>query len=195
MGNQQSMGVDARCDTFEPIKSFFKANLLGDIKAVYGKDEIKLTIKGKEAVENKISYTPPVYDNEQAVYIVRLLPLIVGYSVDIPIFAPGAGEQLQCVFHVTGKESVKVPTGTYECYKGSLKVKQGEATFLDHEIWYSVEAPYYMVKYSAGLFSFHLAKISDKIEKKSGKKVNKSQQWESQEFAKKGWRLWVAAEV
>ncbi len=182
LGNQLRLGANVRCDTFQPIKGFLSNKAMGEMTAVYGKDEITLTIEGKKKTQKQIPYTPPIYDNEQVVYMLRRLPLKIGYRVSIPIFTPGGGEILQCIIHVTEKRKQKVPAGTFECYKASLTVKQGEATFLEHDLWYSVEAPHYLVKYDLGTASFELAQIGVKKELSNSEPIKlKPAPWEDKE--------------
>ena len=51
------------------------------------------------------------------VRIVRRLPLAKGYKGVMPIYASFGGGKIPIEVEVTGKETVEVPAGKFECYK------------------------------------------------------------------------------
>ncbi|MCD6359120.1 MAG: DUF3108 domain-containing protein [Dehalococcoidia bacterium] len=97
-----------------------------------------------------------VYDSSETLFIGRALPLEVGYYIE---FASTSSSQFMTpvvAFTVTGVEEVEAPVGTFDCYR----VKFGDiASGTEQEatwMWYEVEAPHRLVKYSAGQNNFLL---------------------------------------
>jgi hypothetical protein len=83
-----------------------------------------------------------VFDNEQAMHLMRRLPLKIGYKPNLTIFSTlGGGVAIPITLEVTAKEKITTPAGTYDCFKVDLSVNQ---TF-----WFSDDAHRYVVKFEA----------------------------------------------
>jgi hypothetical protein len=110
-----------------------------------------LTIKGKDKpIKKEVAVAATVYDNEQALELIRRLPLKVGYKATFPIFPEMSGQVVDCTIEVLGKEKVKAPLGEFECWKTDLKVVSGGGVGLDHTLYFSADAHRYLVKYDTG---------------------------------------------
>lgn len=140
-GIQSVSHVEADADTFSPIHSVWKHTLLGDVEATYYPEYAELKAVGKDTVQ-KVTFTPPIIDNEEAVEWMRRLPLADGYTNNQSVLASLVGNVVPITWSVSGPESVSVPAGTYQCYKISLSINQ---TF-----WYSSDANRYLVKFEGG---------------------------------------------
>jgi hypothetical protein len=163
VGSRQSIGlgrvegfsrVDADWDTFRPIESCY------DMTPVMGKFSIKfmptqliVTSEGASGKANKstIDETRTVYDNEQAMDLIRRLPLAPGYKITLPILGIG-GSKVDLPLEVMGKESVKVPAGEFECFKIHLDL-------VNQTFWYSADAHRYLVKFDANAVIAELTQI------------------------------------
>ena len=143
--------VSADVETFAPISSVWKHALLGEASATYRSGEIEIARPGKEAT--KLAVEKIVYDNEQAMHLMRRLPLEVGYKTTIPIIATlGGAATIPLGIEVTAKEVLKVPAGDFECFKVNLSVGQ---TF-----WFTTDANRYLVRLEAGGATASLASIA-----------------------------------
>ena len=142
--------VDADAGTFVPLKSHWKHQMLGEATATYGAGEVVVEKSGQRAV---IPAEKVVYDNEQVIFVMRRLPLAVGYKTVLPVVATlGASAVLPIGIEVVGTEVIEVPAGKFECFRVQMNVGQ---TF-----WLSNDAHRYLVKFDAGGASAHLSSVT-----------------------------------
>ena len=88
---------------------------------------------GKDDV-TKFDLTGVVYDNEEAVQLMRRLPLAPDYKTTLHIFSGlGGGNVVPLEAKVTAQEKVEVPAGTFDCYKVELSM-------VHQTFWYSTDA-------------------------------------------------------
>lgn len=141
--------VDADKDSFAPVSGLTR-NARGDFSAVYGLDRVKLTttISTNTTVRDIVAGRV-AYDNEQALYVIRRMPLAEGYSGSFDIFSVQGGALVRCTITVTGKEAVTVPAGAFDCYKLDLAVFSGTIKALQHTLWISTDKRKLLVKYDA----------------------------------------------
>ncbi len=140
--------------TFRPISSEFRHSLLGTVAADYTSKAVTIRSKandGKESVK-KLDLDGVYYDNEQGWQLFRRLPLADDYKGKMHIYATYGGGAMKLDVAVTGKETVEVPAGKFECYK--LLVKPVQQTF-----WISADAHRYAVKFEAAGISGVLQSI------------------------------------
>ena len=96
---------------------------MGNFEAVHGDNSVNL----KSAVDsNERTHDIPVdgtvYDNEQVLYLIRCLPLKVGYTAEFDIFPVQSGTVSHCRIDVTGTETVPWQGGEMDCYAIKLAV-------------------------------------------------------------------------
>jgi tetratricopeptide (TPR) repeat protein len=148
MVNTPNLGLSrvlADKKTFRPLSSTFRHSLLGTVEADYGPNEVTIHSKdnsGKESTR-KMELDGVHYDNEQGWQVFRRLPLTDNYQGRLPICATFGAGPVDLEVQVTGKESVEVPAGEFDCYK--LLVKPVQQTF-----WISRDPHRYVVKFEAG---------------------------------------------
>ena len=135
--------VDRR--TFRPISSVFKHTLLGNATAEYAPKKVTIRSMGNDGQESvkKFDLDGVYYDNEQGWQLFRRLPLTDDYKGTTPICVTFGEGLMKLDVEVTGKETIEVPAGKFECYK--LLVKPVQQTF-----WISTDAHRYPVKFEAG---------------------------------------------
>ncbi|MCE5341729.1 MAG: DUF3108 domain-containing protein [Planctomycetaceae bacterium] len=156
---QQFTQVDARIDDMTPIYGRTK-NQLGYFEANYLPNKINLTIKTSSKSQNN-EFTPQetVYDNEEALYLIRRMPLAENYTGKFNIFPVQSGAICQSEIKVTGKEQITVPAGTFDCFKIELAVYTNEIKALQHNVWISADKNKYLVKYDSGQAIMELSQI------------------------------------
>ena len=141
-GSQQSSRMEVQADSFKPLHTHWKINLIGAVDVTYSPGYAEMKMVGKDEVE-KVDLTGVVYDNEEVVQLMRRLPLASDYKTTLHVFTGlGGGNIIPLGVEVAGEEKVDVPAGTFDCYKVKLSIKQ---TF-----WYSTDAHHYLVKFEAG---------------------------------------------
>jgi hypothetical protein len=95
-------------------------------------------------------FTGPATDAEQTVFLMRRLPLAVGYKTTVPVTSNSI-EPSQLELTVTGIESVQTLAGKFNCYKVSFN-RVGQ-TF-----WIGVEGARPLVKFQSGAVEAELVK-------------------------------------
>jgi hypothetical protein len=141
-GVQQWSRVEVEADSFKPIHSRWKHTLIGDADTTYTPGHAEVKMKGKDEIK-KVELTGVFYDNEEAIQLMRRLPLATNYNTTARIFVSlGGGSVLPIRLDVAGLEKVVVPAGTFDCYRVELSIKQ---TF-----WYSADEHRYLVKFEGG---------------------------------------------
>ena len=153
-GGESVSRVEVDPETFRPLTSYWKHTMLGEVSAVFKPGEVQM----KRADAEKPTTVPldrPVYDNEEALHLLRRLPLQVGYKTTVPVLTTlGGGNVIPLGIEVTAKEVVEVPAGKFDCFKVVLSVGQ---TF-----WFSDDAHRYFVKLEAAGAKAHLASIAQR---------------------------------
>ena len=97
-----------------------------------------------------IPFIGPATDSEESVFLLRRLPLEIGYKTTIPVTSNTiAPVQLELV--VTGIESVETPAGKFNCYKVSFKS-------LGQTFWIGVDKTRPLVKFQSGALEANLVK-------------------------------------
>jgi hypothetical protein len=136
-------------------------NQLGDFVAAYEQDKVTLStnIKGVDTTK-AIAVSGPVFDNEEALMLMRRLPLAEGYSAKFQIFPVVSGNVADCQIDVTGTEEVTVPAGTVKCWTVKLAVYSGTIKALEHTLWFSADEKKQLVKYDAGTAIMELEKVT-----------------------------------
>ncbi|MHC4444593.1 MAG: DUF3108 domain-containing protein [Planctomycetota bacterium] len=164
---QQYTRVDAERDSFAPIMGRTDNSMTGHYRADYGPKKVKLKIETNERKDTReVALDKVAYDNEQALYLIRRLPLAEGYEAWFPIFTVQGGTVVECQIVVTGKEKVTVPLGSYDCYKMDLSIYSGGIEALKHQLWFSADKHQYLVKYDAGSAVMELVDVSRKAKGK-----------------------------
>jgi hypothetical protein len=142
-GASQSLShVEVDVETFRPLHSRWKHNLFGEADAQYTPGDAEVLVKGKDKPK-KIALGGVVYDNEEAIQLLRRLPLATGYKTTLRFLSSlSAGSIVPVQVTVSGPEKINVSAGSFDCYKVALSIRQ---TF-----WYSTDAHRYLVKFEAG---------------------------------------------
>lgn len=151
-GGEMLSHTDIDPQTFQPLASYWKHTLLGEVTAVFRPGEVEIT-KAGAADSTKIRLDKPVFDNEECFHLARVLPLKPGYKISPPIITTlGGGGVIPIGMEVVKVEMVEVPAGKFECFKLQLSVGQ--------TLWYSTDANRYLVKFEAGGAIGQLTSIS-----------------------------------
>jgi hypothetical protein len=146
--NSPNLGLShvvADRQTYRPLSSVFRHSLLGTVAAEYGPRNVTIRSSGSDGKESvkKFDLDGVHYDNEQGWQLFRQLPLADDYKGEIPICGTVTGGAMEIDVEVTGKETLEVPAGKFECYK--LLAKPVQQTF-----WISNDSNRYPVKFEAG---------------------------------------------
>ncbi len=155
--------VEADAESFAPIYGQ-TTNWTGNFAAEYGKENVRLSI-GTDAQKSTqdISINGVAYDNEQAIYLIRRMPLAEGYKGSFPIFTVQSSTTVECRIKVLDVEEIVVEAGTFKCYKTDLAIYAQGTKTLQHTLWFSADEHKYLVKYDVGgSATMELAKVWQK---------------------------------
>lgn len=165
VGHKQTTVVTADRETFAPFLGETK-NAAGNYKAIYKPTEILLTVntQGKE-ITRTIKRDGIAFDNEQALYVIRRLPLEMGYQAEFPVFAVQGGVLVTCRIEVVATEQITTEKGPVFCNKLKLAVFIGGVKALEHQLWFSADEHKYLVKYDSGSAIMMLKDVQVRDEK------------------------------
>jgi hypothetical protein len=109
---------------------------------VYDNGAIRIQAKTAEGTQTaSVGYPPNAWDNDQLLMSIRALPLAVGYTFKVPIYA-GSTAPVNVTINVIGTETIDAPAGSFNTYKVELDYGQGQ-----QYLWYAVDPPHYLVEY------------------------------------------------
>jgi hypothetical protein len=152
---QSVSSVDVDSETFRPISSHWKHSMLGDVTAVYSPGEVQVQRVGRTGIDTN-ALSGVVYDNEEAMHLMRRLPLHVGYKATVSVFASlGTATVIPVGLEIVGKETVEVPAGKFDCLKVHLSV-------VNQDLWFSDDAHRYVVKFEAGPITAVLMSVTQR---------------------------------
>jgi hypothetical protein len=155
-GKVQSVSsVDADAESFRPFSSRWKHSLLGEALATYDGDQVRIRRVGQ--AQPQITTTEGVFfDNEEAMDAMRRLPLEVGYKTTLSVFTTlGGGNRILLPLEVTGKETVEVPAGKFDCFRVHLGL-------VNQTFWFSDDSHRYLVKFEAAPLTAQLTSITQR---------------------------------
>ena len=135
----------------QPLHSIFRHGVLGDADATYGPDGVDVV---GAAFTTRLDGDRELYDNEQSMHLLRMLPLAPGYKTQIRFLPIWTAEVADVDVEVVEIETCKVPAGEFECYKLALDVGKVRQT-----LWLSTGPERYPVKLRAEGVLFELAGI------------------------------------
>ncbi|MEO8352466.1 MAG: tetratricopeptide repeat protein [Chthoniobacteraceae bacterium] len=150
-GNSFSQ-VDADANDFKPISSQWKQAQLGEAFAVYHEDEVDVKQASSPDVTT-LAIKQPVFDNEQAIHVMRRLPLAIGYKATLPVISTLSGTgTIPIGLEVTEMETVKTPAGEFEAFKTRLSVGQ--------TMWFANDEHRTLVRFGAGGIEANLVSVT-----------------------------------
>jgi hypothetical protein len=146
--------VYADRDTFRPIESVLGHFLVGRVEAKYESNHVTVRTEGIDGTQTvrEADLDQVCYDNDQCAYVLRRLPLEVGYKVELPIYIAVSSGKTEIEAEVVGTETLEVPAGTFECYKVDIPCCQ-------ETYWFSTDRHRYLVQLEDSSVKAELASI------------------------------------
>jgi hypothetical protein len=162
-GLSQYTYVEADANSFVPTYGQ-TTNWTGNFAAEYSKNNVKLTTDTQDNKNTRdIPVNQVVYDNEQALYLIRRMPLAEGYEGSFQICTIQGSAIVECRIKVLAVEDVNVEAGTFKCYKTDLSIYSGDTKSLQHTLWFSADEHKYLVKYDVGgVATMEMKQVSQK---------------------------------
>ena len=159
---QQFSRVDAKMENFVPVRGRTKNNL-GDFQAVYepGFVELESNVSGQKSKKSFPLYNT-VYDNEQAIYLIRRLPLDLSYKAAFHIFVVQTGVVFPARLEIKKREKISVPAGEFDSYRLEIVGFKDGIKALQHTMWYSADDRKILLKYDSGQAIIELEDVLQK---------------------------------
>lgn len=135
--------LDVEAGSMKPIHAIWRNVPMGSTETRYspGKADLQIKNVGQRTVE----LSGIVYDNDEAIQLIRRLPLGPGYKKTVTLFVGLAGMAVPVGLEVVATEKVTVPAGTFDCYKVALNLLNSTQT-----LWYTTDAHRFLAKFEAG---------------------------------------------
>lgn len=135
--------LDVEAGSMKPIHCIWRNVPMGSTETRYTPGKADLQIKG--VGQRSVELSGIVYDNEEALHLIRRLPLANGYKKTVSLFVGLAGMAVPVGLEVVATEKVTVPAGTFDCYKIALNILNSTQT-----LWYTTDAHRFLAKFEAG---------------------------------------------
>jgi len=133
-----------------PISSTLRHGTLGNAQATFGPHGAEIT-SGKAITQ--VESDQQLYDNDQSMHLIRMLPLEPGYKTQLNLLPIWTGTILETRLKVKKKETCSVPAGDFECFVLNLDVGQSQT------LWFSTGPEQHLVRLKDGGVEIELAKI------------------------------------
>lgn len=145
----QDISVTVGADDLRPLsgnQTVKTADSTISISSSYAASKVTVTatVDGEQQ-SGQLDIPDDTYDNDEALFLFRAIPLEVGYTATYVNVVPSAGLLPKATVSVLARVDVDTPAGTFDSYK--LKLTAQGATIY---IWYGAEAPHYLLKYDNG---------------------------------------------
>ena len=141
-GAHSASAVVVEPDSFAPIRSWWKHALIGNSSAEFSQGAAAVAMA--DGTTRKVELETTTFDNEQAIHLIRRLPLRVGSEETITIISTlGGGTLIPLSVKVTKAEEIKVPAGTFNALKVELHP-------VNQFFWFSDDANRYLLRMEAG---------------------------------------------
>ena len=151
MGMPQRLSrVEVDADTMRPVSSsFFVYPIIPGTQIDYDGKQVRVQVKGQEA--KSVSLNGLTFDNEEAAFLARRLPLAPDYKTTLTL-TNLIGTPIKLGVAVTGTDDIEVAAGKFHCYK--LEFKDIQNTF-----WIASSASRPIVKMDVGGALVELTRI------------------------------------
>lgn len=142
-GSHARSQLDVDAASMKPIRSTWTIQPVVAAEATYANGHAEVLVKG--SAPQTIDLAGVVYDNEEAMQLIRRLPLATGFTKTFSVLVSIAGGRIVPVqLSVAGTEKIQAPAGTFDCHKVVLSLAGTHQTF-----WFSTDAHRYLVKFEA----------------------------------------------
>ncbi len=135
--------TEVEAGSMKPIHAVWNVRPVAATETTYANGRAELKLKGMEP--RTVECNGIVYDNEEALQLIRRLPLAHGFKKSINVLVAVAGGLIVPVqLEVIGAEKIEVAAGSFACHKVQLTLAGSSQT-----LWYSTDASRLLVKFEA----------------------------------------------
>jgi len=117
--------VDA--ESLLPIKQWASSPAYGDFRSTYFEDKVVTTVgDSSPAQEKETSFINPIYDNDEIIFIINLLPIQEGYVRNLQAYIPYHLLALNIRLKYKGLQDLSLPSGSVNARKLDLELLLGQ---------------------------------------------------------------------
>ncbi len=155
LNGHRATAVEYDKETFDTAYSLMVLGETGSTRAWYAEDGLSAKVEySKSGAERTFDFNQRVYDNEQAVDLLRQIPLEVGYSMSKKIFVSFSGMPVDINFEVVGIEKMDTIFGNIDCYEVFIDMHVQQQS-----VFFTADERRILVKMSAGGVDGVLSKL------------------------------------
>lgn len=111
-------------ESMRPRQTVMESTIFGNSSAEWGDKEIVITRPGEESPQ-VVEMDEPAFSNDETLYVMRVLPLEVGYKVTLALrVAFTGGNPVGFEISVSKKEEIVTPAGTFDCFRLETNIAQ-----------------------------------------------------------------------
>lgn len=155
-------GVTVLNNNFKPLNSFTQYGPNNRSSAIYNGNKITYTsVKNGKESRNETKVELPVFDNEQTLYLIRRLPLKVGYRDSAMVFSNSNGMSVKGELHVDAIEDVNTEFGTLNCYRAKVNSSMQGTQNFEQTVWISTDSRRLIAKVITGKTTFKLVSVNN----------------------------------
>jgi hypothetical protein len=116
------------------------------LMSAYSGGKVSIVAKTSDGTgqSTELDVPPGAYDNDETLFLLRALPLTVGYQLSFTNMVTSAATSVEVDINVVSQDTVEVPAGSFKAYQVELTV-EGTKQYL----WYGVDAPHHLIRYQA----------------------------------------------
>lgn len=154
-------GVTVHQESFKPIKSFTHHGPDNKWIAEYTKNKVIYTslINGKSS-KNETKVELPVFDNEETLYLIRRLPLKVGYRDSAMVFSNYNGMSVKGELYIDTIEDISTEYGTLNCYRANVTSSMQGTQNFKQTVWISTDSKRLIAKIITGATTLKLVSVN-----------------------------------
>ncbi|MBZ5524656.1 MAG: DUF3108 domain-containing protein [Acidobacteriia bacterium] len=154
LGGDNSLSrTEVRADSMEVVSQRINNTSNGDSRTDYSSRQARLQTEGEPP--KTIELPGPIFTYEELPFLFRRLPLAPGYKTTLPVITK-ANVPTRFELTVMGIEEVRVPAGTFYCYKLQLQFQLNETRQF---YWIEADQPRLFVKSDANGFRTELVNV------------------------------------
>jgi len=120
-------------DSLQPILQRSSSPVYGDIQSIYSEGKVLTEVTAQDETNRKETFfTGPIYDNDEIIYLLGLLPYQEGYTRTIQAYIPYNLITLNIRFSYDGLTELTLPEGPVSAKKVNLELMLGQQGINQH---------------------------------------------------------------
>ncbi|MBK1878569.1 hypothetical protein [Pelagicoccus mobilis] len=155
LNGHRSTAVEFDKKTFNTAYGRMNLEKMGNCRAWYAEDGRSVNVEySKTGKSSSFDFNQRVYDNEQAVDLMRQIPIELGYRMAKKIFVSFSGMPIDITFEIKSIEELDTALGHLECYEVEIDMQVQKQSVI-----FTADERRIPVIYKVGGVEAHLTKV------------------------------------